>query len=162
VNLNKYFQRWLNKNIDKFTHKPIEVGYCRYIFNGITSHIELYINNRSNEVEIQVLNHNELVDIIFTQFIYRAKHIKNKGYTDLSWINEYKNRFYSTYQDMIYVELFEPLVNYSNNIFIPKNDLYLIYSDGYTEAIICDKNNTKIAKLKEKQTKITTIKLINN
>ena len=131
-----YFDNWLAKNIDRFKYKPIKIGFDKYRFDGIIDSIVLQVPKNRKEIRIILYSPNkfqtnksktdyEMKDI---SSLHKVKHIKGKGYTDLDWIDEYKNTFYPTFQAMVHTELFEPLIKYCNKSFINNNSLYIIES----------------------------------
>ena len=134
----KHFERWLKKNLHQFKYKPYKVGYGKYRFEGVVDNVVLKVTNKTPEVELYIFDNegDELLDIITINYILMARHIKNKGYTDLDCVDKDKCKFYPTYQEMIEKELFEKLVNYCKKDFITTNYLH-IYPSGAT----IDNNN---------------------
>jgi len=129
-----YFDNWLEKNIDRFKYKPIKIGFNKYRFEGIIDSIILQITKDTREVTILMYSPNKFqsneseidYDMKDISWFYKVQHIKDKGYTDLGWIDEYKDTYYPTFKDMVHTELFEPLVKYCNNFFIQENSLYIV------------------------------------
>jgi len=161
LKLIKYFERWLSKNLKKFKYKPHRVDYCQYKFEGIANNIILYVNNHTTELELQVLDKdNNLIDIIFSQYISRSKYIKTKGYTDINWRNKHKNTFYHTYINMIISELFDRLVSYCNEFFTTENYLYIFNDKNISEAIIGNIDNSKKIKRLEMNISMCRFNLI--
>lgn len=142
--LTTYFDKWLKKNINQFKYKPIKIAFGRYIFEGIIENITLFIDNDNCEIDIYFDNDDgENYDHLDIGYIQRARHIKTKGYTDLDWIDEYKNRFYPTYKEILIKNLFEPLIQYCDDYFIEKNHLYLADMSSVTFAMIGNSSEGK-------------------
>ena len=89
-------------------------------------------------------------DLLEIGTLLKVKYIKNKGYCDLLWINEYKkDRYYKDYKQMIHKELFEPLIKYCNKYFIKGNSYYVIESsDDIISAFIDNNSYEKVLKNK--------------
>jgi len=138
-----YFDNWLEKNINRFRYKPIKIGFNTYHFQGINKNITLQVSQHIKELIMifQSPNYDNDCDMLEIGTLLKIKHIKNKGYCDLLWIDEYKkDRYYKNYKQMIHKELFEPLIKYCDKYFIKDNSYYVIESnDGILSTFIDNK-----------------------
>lgn len=146
--ISKYFDKWLDDNIDRFKYKPIKLTTNTYKFDGIVDNIVLVFDDANCEVLIKFKiesDSNTMQDTISLGCIENLSFIDNKGYTDTSWIHKYKDKYYSTYEDMIIDNLFNPIINYCNDKFITKNSLYFvnINHNGITFALVTDRLQEK-------------------
>ena len=121
-----YFDSWLDKNIDRFAHKPIKIEFNRYKFDGIIDNIVLVLDDTNCEAMIECSHNDTVYDCISLGYIEDLVFIDDKGYTDSSWVDKYKDKFYTSYEDMIVDNLFNPIASYCNDKFIPNNHLYLV------------------------------------
>ena len=102
-----YFDKWLVKNIDRFKYRPIKIGFESYRFDGINQSIVLQITRDIREITILYYSPNMLntdsynceYDMRDISWFDRVKHIRDKGYCDLGWLEEYKkDRYYPTFK----------------------------------------------------------------
>ena len=145
-----YFDNWLDKNITRFRYKPIKIGFNTYCFQGINSNITLQVSQHIRELIMifQSPNYDNDCDMLGIGTLLKIKYIKNKGYCDLMWIDEYKkDRYYKYYKQMIHKELFEPLIKYCDKYFIKDNSYYIIESrEGIVFTFIDNNSSVKASK----------------
>jgi len=161
-----YFDNWLDKNITRFKYKPIKIGFNTYCFQGINNNITLQVSQHIRELimifqspnKIETNTYDNDCDMLEIGTLLKVKHIKNKGYCDLLWMDEYKkDRYYKNYKQMIHKELFEPLVKYCDSYFIKDNSYYVTEAcDNIISAFIANNSNTKV--IKKNCINITTYK----
>ena len=147
--LTTLFKVWLENNSKRFKYKPIEISKDKYIFAGINPNISLKI---INSLKMMVVNYHfnyeeDEYDHIDIGWIETLAYEENKGFTDLGWEEPYNNRYYPSYEELVYENIFDALVEFCNEKFIEENSYSLIISDGFTMACIC--NNSQFEKLRE-------------
>lgn len=129
------FETWLEQNLNRFIYKPIKIKKDRYSFEGIVKNIQLSVCSVTFEISLFFYDkNNRLMDICSVSCIYE-KYNPLKGYYDSEIINKNYN-YYNSKEELYINDMFEPLLEYANKIFIKTNKLYLFQSDGYTEAFI--------------------------
>jgi len=152
-----YFDKWLAKNIDRFKYRPIKIGFNSYRFDGINKSIVLQITRDIREVTILYYSPNMLntdnynceYDMRDINWFDRVKHIRDKGYCDLGWLEEYKkDRYYPTFKELVETELFEPLIKFCDTYFVKDNHYYIVENcQSVFMGLIGDSSHEK--KLKE-------------
>ena len=148
----EHFDKWLIDNIDRFEHKPINIEFNKYSFEGIVENIILVLDDNNCESIIEYHNNEIKYDTLLLGYIENLKYIEDKGYTDTAWIGKFKDNYYSTYADIINENIFNPIVKYCNDVLIKENHLYLVdmKSNEITFALIGDNSQEKeIQKLED-------------
>ena len=82
---------------------------------------------------------------------------ENKGFTDLGWVEPYNNRYYPSYEELVYENIFEMLLKFCDEKFIEDNCYCLIIGNGFSMADIC--TNSKFEKFKENNIEEQVFKL---
>ena len=131
------FNKWLKKNIDRFIYKPIKVKNGVYKFEGITDDIILRLNGRGMrfyEAEIAYSYNNCIVDLLDLAILMQINYDKKrKQYYDYSYI---KPVYYDTLEKLVYNEVFERILKYSNITLRYNKYLYLFTSSDHSELIV--------------------------
>lgn len=135
-----YFDEWLFQNRDSFMYKPISISPNKYKFEGINDNIILVIDDTNCEVLIEFSKDSIKYDSLSLAYLDNIIYVTDKGYTDTSWIGDYKKRYYLTYKDILIDNLFNPIIRYVNDKFVSSNYLHFvnINTDGITFALITD------------------------
>ena len=91
---------------------------------------------------------NETFDYHSIQYIGLLKYDSNKGFYDADRVdNIYK--YYPTYKELVYREVFEEIINYFNANFKDTNSLYLIDYSGISEGFIASSDEKQVVKLQK-------------
>ena len=121
------FNKWLKKNIDRFSYKPVKVKRHTYRFKGIIDDITLIFNAKGMsfyEATILYTKNNEYVDMQDLGSLWKVKYDKKrKKYYDYYYI---KPIYYNSIEDLVYNEVFETILEYSNKTLL--NSKYLYYT----------------------------------
>jgi hypothetical protein len=134
------FEKWLEKNSERFKYKPLRKNDNEYYFEGIIKNISLHIVCEECYLGFDD-NDGECVDYIDIEYIEQSGYKKDKGYYDEGTTEYYIEKnlpipYFKTYEQMIEKTLFETLVNYCDKKFIRDNRLYLSTSGGGSYATI--------------------------
>jgi len=133
----KIFYKWLEENIDRFHHKPIKNADGSFYFVGITKAIRLFVDFAQPEAmllfdDMQTKENYEIYTINYIgKYRYNAKY----GHYDADRIDKIYT-YYSSYEELIVTEVFEPIIEYCNKHFQKNNALYLVKAPNYTEGFI--------------------------
>jgi hypothetical protein len=141
------FEKWLEKNSDRFTYKPKRIKPSEYSFEGIIKNISLRVACEECSICFDD-NDGEYFDHIDIEYIEYLDYKEGKGYYDEGTILYYIKRnlpipYYPTYEDIIHQTLFETIINYCDKHFIKENSLYLMNSSGWRSASISPADNDK-------------------
>ena len=143
------FQKWLQKNKNRFNYKPFVIKENEYQFKGINKNITLKISFEPLDVMINFYLNNEWFDSIQIEYIGDLQHSK-KGYFD----NDLKSPiFYKTYEELAIKQVFEKIIEFCNTNFKKENNLYLVDFGGIKEGVIANEYN-KYKKFVVKKVKI--------
>jgi len=137
--ITELFEVWLLQNNHCFHYCPVKIMDGLYKFDGIIDSIGLEISNDTIETMIIFCGqNNEKYDHISLGYFDEVVLIKDKGYTDKGWRGDFQNRYYTSYEAMVFENLFEPIITYCNSYFVVENNLYLvsIETHGCTFALI--------------------------
>jgi hypothetical protein len=147
--LTTLFKVWLENNSKRFKYKPIGISKDKYIFAGINPNISLKIINSLNMmiVNYHFEDEEDEYDHIEIGWIQTLAYEENKGFTDLGWVEPYNNRYYPSYEELVYENIFEMLLKFCDEKFIEDNYYCLIIENGFSMADIC--TNSKFEKFKE-------------
>jgi len=145
------FRNWLDKNIHRFTHKPVQNQDGSFYFYGITKAITLIFDFRQPEAMLSFndIDTNQNYDYYAIQYIGNLQYHPLKGFYDADRTDS-NFRYYNSYENLLIAEVFEPIIEYCNKNFIKNNALYLIDYQDYTEGFIGSCDETDIDKLKSK------------
>ena len=146
--LSTLFKVWLENNSKRFKYKPIGISKDKYIFAGINPNISLKIINSLNMmiVNYHFNDEEDEYDHVEIGWIETLAYEENKGFTDLGWVEPYNNRYYPSYEELVYENIFEMLLKFCDEKFIEDNCYCLIIGNGFSMADIC--TNSKFEKLK--------------
>ena len=145
------FYTWLEENIHRFKHKPVlqekSNGQASYTFEGIIESVVLGISFEYPEASFYFYNLRELCDderdmffdMMYINYIGLEKYHPVKGYYDADR-GDNKNDYFPTQKELYINEVFEQIIVDTNELFIPKNSLYLIDYDGMTTGEIAPTN----------------------
>ena len=141
------FYTWLEENIHRFKHKPVlqekSNGQASYTFEGIIESVVLGISFEYPEASFYFYNLRELCDdesdmffdMMYVNYIGEEKYHPVKGYYDADR-GDNKNDYFPTQKELYINEVFEQIIVDTNELFIPKNSLYLIDYDGMTRGFV--------------------------
>ena len=157
--LSTLFKVWLENNSKRFKYKPIGISKDKYIFAGINPNISLKIINSLNMmiVNYHFNDEEDEYDHIEIGWIETLAYEENKGFTDLGWVEPYNNRYYPSYEELVYENIFEMLLKFCDEKFIEDNCYCLIIGNGFSMADIC--TNSKFEKFKENNIEEQVFKL---
>lgn len=153
----QFFNDWLHKNINRFSHHPIRKNRQEFYFRGVTRQVYLIMTNDYTDASLAVDDKDgNNFDFLYIQYIGDLKYAPNKGYFDADRVDEIYS-YYPTVKELLVAEVFEPIIIFCNKNFIEKNCLYLYGNvDKNTSATISSKNvesrmhyHTKITLLKQ-------------
>lgn len=141
------FQKWLDENIYRFNHKPVLKNIINgkgiYSFEGIIDNITLVVAFWIPESMIYFDNLPEFCedtdDVNFDHrivaYIGDEKYHPLKGYYDADRIDD-EYYYFPTQKELYINEVFEPIIEYCNQMFVPENSLYLRDFAGATTGFI--------------------------
>ena len=131
------FYEWLEENIHRFNHKPVlqekREGQVVFSFEGIIHNIVLGISFNYPEASLYFDNLLEFCDekdgtffdMQYIEYIGEEKYHPQKGYYDADRIDGIYN-YYPTQKELYINNVFEPIIEYCNKIFISENSLELL------------------------------------
>jgi len=133
------FERWLEKNSDRFTYKPKKIKKHEYSFEGIIRNISLRVACEECSIGFDD-NDGEYFDHIDIEYIELLGYTEGKGYYDKGTTEYYTKRnlpipYFQTYEEIIQETLFEALIDYCDKHFVKENRLYLMDGDGTSASI---------------------------
>ena len=151
------FNTWLDENIDRFNYKPILQEKCDsyvvYGFEGIINNIILHISFDSVEaslffdtlLECYADKNKTCFDMQYIEYIGDEKYHPLKGYYDADRIDK-NYEYFSTQKELYINNVFETIIETTNELFVLENSLYLMDSGGMRMGYIAriDKDNYKV------------------
>jgi len=139
------FNEWLKENIHRFNHKPVLHAKLNshyvYGFEGIIGNITLNISFGALEASLYLYNLPEFsndrdgtsFDLIDIEYIGEEKYHPLKGYYDADRV-DHKYDYFPTQKELYINNVFEPIIEYCNKMFVSENSLELIATGGFSTA----------------------------
>jgi len=144
------FNKWLIENKHRLKYQLIPNKYNNYHFQGVIKEVELLIHN-SPEAEIAFSYYGDILcengrclDLASIDYIGQEAYHPQKGYFDMDRVDGVYT-YFPTREELYVNEVFEKIINYSNEKLIPENSLYMFDSNGFSWAYIenSDESNPK-------------------
>jgi len=141
------FRNWLEENRHRFNHKLVlkekRNGHVVYGFEGIIDNITLHISFDSPEASLGFDNSLEFhdniedtyFDMMYIAYIGYEKYHPIKGYYDDDRTDEIYD-YFPTQKELYVTDVFEHIIETTNELFVAKNSLYLLHGSYFTAGYI--------------------------